>query len=493
MTQPTYLFYDLETTGLNKCFDQVLQFAAIRTDLALNEIARHHINVRLNCDVIPAPTALLTHRMKLQDIQTGQPEIDAMREIHQLMNTPGTISLGYNTLGFDDELLRFSFYRNLLSPYTHQYANQCKRMDLYPITTLYYLFKPDSLQWPIRDGKISLKLENLIQENQLTTGPAHNAMVDVTATLALAKKFIQHEEMWHYVIGYFDKHIDIQRCVALPMSFESSALKFHESLIIHGNFGSHLHYQVPALSLGQHQYYKNQSLWLRLDSETLQQTTPETIPTTTYVIRKRAGEQPIVLPTFNRFLAHLSPERQELANANKAWLQTQSHLLAHICDYHQTYQYPPVKNLDIDAALYDIGFPSPQEEKLFQQFHTVPPHEKEKIVTQFPNPIRQQQALRLLGRHYPKLLSQESRSQFAEYLKNIDSGEEKFLSTDYKNQPRLTSHQALQEILHLKKEISGAGEIQNGKNQLRDEEQLQLLTELESYLLNRRTCADFFL
>src|SRR3990167_2773213 len=115
MTQPTYLFYDLETTGLNKCFDQVLQFAAIRTDLALNEIARHHINVRLNCDVIPAPTALLAHRMKLQDIQTGQPEIDAMREIHQLMNTPGTISLGYNTLGFDDELLRFSFYRNLLS------------------------------------------------------------------------------------------------------------------------------------------------------------------------------------------------------------------------------------------------------------------------------------------------------------------------------------------------------------------------------------------
>ena len=43
MTQhtATYLFYDLETTGLNPCFDQVLQFAAIRTDLSLNEIERH--------------------------------------------------------------------------------------------------------------------------------------------------------------------------------------------------------------------------------------------------------------------------------------------------------------------------------------------------------------------------------------------------------------------------------------------------------------------
>jgi exodeoxyribonuclease-1 len=34
----TFLFYDIETTGLNKSFDQVLQFAAIRTDLKLQEI-----------------------------------------------------------------------------------------------------------------------------------------------------------------------------------------------------------------------------------------------------------------------------------------------------------------------------------------------------------------------------------------------------------------------------------------------------------------------
>ena len=37
----TYLFYDIETTGLNKAFDQVLQFAAIRTDRQLNEIERY--------------------------------------------------------------------------------------------------------------------------------------------------------------------------------------------------------------------------------------------------------------------------------------------------------------------------------------------------------------------------------------------------------------------------------------------------------------------
>ena len=41
--QKTYLFYDLETTSLSPYFGQILQFAAIRTDLELNELERHHI------------------------------------------------------------------------------------------------------------------------------------------------------------------------------------------------------------------------------------------------------------------------------------------------------------------------------------------------------------------------------------------------------------------------------------------------------------------
>ncbi len=32
-----YVFYDTETTGTEKAFDQILQFAAIKTDDDLNE------------------------------------------------------------------------------------------------------------------------------------------------------------------------------------------------------------------------------------------------------------------------------------------------------------------------------------------------------------------------------------------------------------------------------------------------------------------------
>ena len=38
-----YVFYDLETSGLSKQFDQILQFGAILTDSELKELSLIHI------------------------------------------------------------------------------------------------------------------------------------------------------------------------------------------------------------------------------------------------------------------------------------------------------------------------------------------------------------------------------------------------------------------------------------------------------------------
>ena len=74
----SYLFYDLETTGLNKSFDQILQFAAIRTDQHLNEKERHTIQVKLRPDVIPSPYALITHRIPISQLTEGTSEYEAV-------------------------------------------------------------------------------------------------------------------------------------------------------------------------------------------------------------------------------------------------------------------------------------------------------------------------------------------------------------------------------------------------------------------------------
>ena len=136
----TFLFYDLETTGTDPVFDQVCQFAAIRTDHSLNEIERFERFIRLRPDVIPSAAALVKTQRSISDILRGELEYEVMRDIHRLVNTPGTISIGYNSLDFDDDFLRFGFYRNLLPPYDHQWRNGCGRVDLLPLVVLYRHF-----------------------------------------------------------------------------------------------------------------------------------------------------------------------------------------------------------------------------------------------------------------------------------------------------------------------------------------------------------------
>ena len=450
----TYLFYDIETTGLNKCFDQVLQFAAIRTTLKLEEIERHEIQVRLNNDVIPSPYAVITHRIGPSQFNQGLSELEAIEKIHTLLNTPNTISVGYNSLGFDDEFLRFSFYRNLLTPYTHQYANRCGRMDIYPITTLYYLFKKELLQWP--EG--NLKLENINKKNQLAEGLAHNAMVDVIATLALARKLMKDPAMWSFVTGYFQKAVDDDRIKnaesTLPIGNQAHAT----GLLIYGKIGAKDSYIAPVVLLGQHLHYKNQILFLRLDTSEIVKTEKDAISKTTRVFRKRFGEPPLFLPLKERYMTLLSEDRQHLMRANQQFLAENTPIFDAIRQYYQHEKYPEHPLHDIDAALYAIDFPSSLEEKLFREFHQAAPSEKLAIAEKFPNPIRRAQAKRILMRHFPEIL--------------IIPEEQKETPFDFRGEKKYTLKQALIDVeeIQTKKEL--------------DAEQVKLVAELKTYYTN---------
>lgn len=297
----TYLFYDTETTGLNKAFDQVLCFAAIRTDLHFKEIERYEIRVRLRPDIVMSPMALITHRISIEDACNGDVEYEATHQIHQLLNTPNTISVGYNSLGFDDEFLRFSFHRNLLPPYTHQYNNGCRRMDILPFAVIYRLYKEAVLNWPDVDGRPSLKLELLSNLNPLTQGRAHDAMADVEATVALAKIFSKEQEIWRYLTENFDKKIDSKRASGLPTAFQTINGKHLKGLLVSHELGPDSNYQAPVLFIGHSIPYSNQSLWLRLDQPELQNITSDSIDENSWVFRKRFGESPFILPPRTAF------------------------------------------------------------------------------------------------------------------------------------------------------------------------------------------------
>jgi len=469
----TYLFYDLETSGLNRAFDQILQFAAIRTDLALNELQRHRINVTLRPDIIISPGALITHRIPFADLMSGVCEFDAARQIHALMNEPGTISLGYNSLGFDDEFMRFTFHRNLLPPYTHQYNGGCRRMDLFPMTIVFWLYKNAGLNWPERQGKVSLKLENLNSANRLNQGRAHDAMVDVEITLALARRYMQETATWEYLTGCFMKDIDRQRVSKLPACFETRSGRHLKGLMIGCEFGSEMKFQAPVLFIGHSLPYTNQTLWLRIDTPDLRQTDPDSIADTTRVTRKRYGEPGILLPPHERYWKMLTPERNESAEKNLRWLQDNPDLFQSIIHYHQNFRYPEIPALDADAALYQMGFLSKEAQALCQKFHAAPLDKKKEIIDRFPTIETRTLAGRILSRNFPGNLPDRQISEFDAYMQQVSPSSPDHALLDYRGAPRTTPASALSDIVELKNDPGLDGE------------QLKLLDDLREYINNR--------
>jgi len=471
----TFLFYDIETTGLNKAFDQIIQFASIRTDERFKEIERHNIRIALRPDVVPSPEAVLTH-MTFGHDENELCELDGISKIHALVNRPGTISLGYNTLGFDDEFLRFSFYRNLLTPYTHQYASGCNRMDIFAAAIFYFYYKKEAIIWPEKEGKPTLKLEEINRVNGFAEGAAHDALVDVEATLGLAKKLSGFKDVWEYILGYFSKNDDSSRIEKLPVAFESQFGRHRMGLMVNSDLGYAGSHHAPVLLLGGSIPYKNQTLWLRLDLPEISSSTLENVHETTRVARKRLGEPGFMLPPSERFLKNVSEERMKTASDNIKWLKANPEIFSAIVNFHANFRYPEVPNVDADAALYVNGFISKQTEELGRRFIHADFQSKVSMLKEFREKTPSQIAKRILFRNFPESLDiAEIKTEHKSCINSLVSGNEEAIPVDHRGSRKLTPEMALKII----------DEILAGKTErIIDPDQQSILSDLRNYVVS---------
>jgi exodeoxyribonuclease-1 len=190
MQEPSFLWHDYETFGVNPRRARPAQFAAIRTDSELNEIgAAINIHCQPAPDFLPDPVSCLITGITPQHcLQVGLPEHQFAATIERELAREGTVGVGYNTIRFDDEVTRFLFWRNLIDPYAREWQNHCGRWDILDVVRTAYALRPEGIQWPSNeDGKISFKLELLSAANNLVHEAAHDALSDVRATIALAR------------------------------------------------------------------------------------------------------------------------------------------------------------------------------------------------------------------------------------------------------------------------------------------------------------------
>lgn len=192
----TIYWHDYETFGVNPSCDRPSQFAGVRTNIDLDIIGKPlMIYAQPIPDILPSIDAcVLTQITPQKTLSEGLVEPEFMARIFEQFIQPQTCGAGYNSLRFDDEVTRYSLYRNFFPPYNREWQNGNSRWDIIDMVRLTYALRPKALNWPENeDGSPSFRLELLTAKNGLEHVAAHDALSDVIATINLAKKIKEAE------------------------------------------------------------------------------------------------------------------------------------------------------------------------------------------------------------------------------------------------------------------------------------------------------------
>lgn len=194
-----FIFYDTETSGLDKDFSQILQIALVFTDDNLNILSSKKIECRRSPWVVPSPGALLTTGFTPEDLKKSKnSHYEMMQEVDEWIRSQymPVIFSGYNTLGYDEPLLAQNLHQNLLDPSLTTLKSPATgetngRSDIMVLVKAIAIHMPEALKLDTLNdyGTASLSLLNVAQQNGVSLGnhDAHDAMNDIKATIGVAK------------------------------------------------------------------------------------------------------------------------------------------------------------------------------------------------------------------------------------------------------------------------------------------------------------------
>lgn len=356
----TFYWYDLETSGTDPKWDRIVQFAGVRTDEDLNVVGDEYCTyVRLPDDVLPKPDASMVTGITPQLTHyKGISETAALIEINRIFSEPNTCVVGYNSLRFDDEFIRYAMYRNMMDPYAREWRNGNSRWDMLDLVRASGGLRRDGINWPEdEEGLPVYKLEELTKANGIDHGNAHDAMSDVHATLAIAR-LIKKKQPRLYDYYFNLRHKKNVRALLEPFGAQMCVQ-------VSGIYPRHRSGVAPIVSIARHPTNSNSVLVVDLaeDVESLLDMTAEEISAELFKMGSnqrpplrelRLNRCPFVAP-----IEVLSEENQmrlgidlKLAKERARRLK-QPGLSEKLMRVYAGSR--PAPNADVDAALYD-GF-----------------------------------------------------------------------------------------------------------------------------------------
>ena len=209
MNSASIYWHDYETWGADPQKDFPCQFAGIRTDLDLNIISKPlMIFSRIANDCLPVPQAcLVTGITPQRSLKEGLSERDFIAKILAEFSEANTCVAGFNNIRFDDEITRYTLYRNFYDPYSREWQHGNSRWDIIDLARTCYALRPEGINWPLNEAGIpSFKLQDLTKANNIQHQGAHDAMSDVYATIAVAKLIKERQpKLFDYLFALRNK------------------------------------------------------------------------------------------------------------------------------------------------------------------------------------------------------------------------------------------------------------------------------------------------
>jgi exodeoxyribonuclease-1 len=422
----SFLFYDLETFGADPRTSRIAQFAAIRTDTELNEVDEPiSIFVRPADDLLPSPTAtLITGIAPQAALRDGMNEAQAFSLIFDEMARPETCTLGYNSLRFDDEFVRYGLFRNFYDAYEREWRGGNCRWDLLDVLRLAHALRPEGLVWPQReDGATSFKLEHLAHANDVRVGDAHEALSDVRALIGLARKLKQAQpRLWDYALKLRDK-----RFVASLVDVVAMTPLLHVSQ----RFPASRLCSAPVLPLARHPRIDNRVIVFDLgqDPAALLRMTPAEIADRLYTPAADLpeGEERIALKEIhlNRCPAlvawdhlraadfqRLAIDPQQMAERAALLREAGPALAEKVRQVFSTER--DRAPADVDASLYD-GFIGDGDKRVFAEVRATRPQALGAKAFGFRDPRLPELLFRYRARNWPETLSLSEQARWSEY------------------------------------------------------------------------------
>ncbi|MDH4041340.1 MAG: exodeoxyribonuclease I [Gammaproteobacteria bacterium] len=427
----TFYWHDYETFGADPSRDRPVQFAGLRTDLDLNPVGEPLVlYARPADDFLPQPQACLVTGISPQlALERGVPECEFIDRILQELALPGTCGAGYNSLRFDDEVTRYTLYRNFHDPYAREWQNGNSRWDIIDLLRTANALRPEGIEWPLReDGLPSFRLEDLTAANGISHEAAHDALSDVRATIALARLVRERQpRLYDYVLNHRDK-----RSAQALLDIATMKPVLHVS----GMFGAQRHNIALVAPLALHPVNRNEVVCFDLDADPapLFELEPEQLRE---LLFSRAENLPEGLERpglktvhINRCPVLVTAKMADPATAERLGIsgpRCRQHLAA-LRDFrtrdHKAFNekvqavfagrsFEPVS--DPDRMLYSGGFFSERDKQVMDDVRSSSPEELAQASFPFEDARLPEMLFRYRARNFPQSLSAEELARWDEY------------------------------------------------------------------------------